>query len=50
MKITILNQKQNSFELLIEREQGMYNNCNLSIELTENDIEGLSQDEIKTLA
>lgn len=50
MKIEIVTQKQNNFEFLIEREQGMYNNCNLSIELTEKDIEGLSQDEIKTLA
>ncbi|MHB8065015.1 MAG: hypothetical protein ACYDG2_20750 [Ruminiclostridium sp.] len=50
MKIQILNQNQNRFEFLVEREQGMYNNCNLSITLADVEVQELTDDEIKTLA
>lgn len=50
MKITIMNQNKNCFEFLIEREQGMYNNCNLAVELTNGEVQDLTEDEIKTLA
>lgn len=50
MEITIVSQNDINFEFLIEREQGMYNNCNLFIELTGDEVQGLSANEVKTLA
>jgi hypothetical protein len=50
LKITIVKQKANQIEFLIEREQGMYNNVNVSATFTDEEIVGLTQDQIKTLA
>lgn len=50
MKITLLRQEQNNIEFLVERENGTYNNCNLLIELSESETQGLTENEIKTLA
>lgn len=50
MKITILNQEQNSIDFLIEREEGIYNNVNVTAELNDYEIEGLTQGQIYQLA
>jgi len=50
MKIQIINQEQNSIDFLVEREEGMYNNVNVTAEFTNEEIEGLTQGQIYQLA
>lgn len=50
MKIQILEQENNKVHFLIEREEGMYNNVNVISEVTDLEVVGLSEDEVKTLA
>lgn len=50
MKIQIVKQEQNFIEFLVEREKGMYNNCNLTAEFNHYEIEGLTQNQINQLA
>lgn len=50
MIVKISNQITKGYELFIEREKGIYNNCNLSVDLSQTDVHGLTDNEIKTLA
>jgi DNA-directed RNA polymerase subunit L len=50
LKITVLKQEQNQIDFLIEREQGTYNNVNVSAIFTDEEISGFSENQVKTLA
>jgi hypothetical protein len=50
MKITIVRQEQNRIDFLIEREQVMYNNVNVSATFTDDEVLGFTDNQIKTYA
>ena len=50
MKIQILKQEAHQIDFLIEREEGTYNNVNVSATFTDDEIQGFTEDQIKTLA
>ncbi len=50
MKIQIVKQEDDLIEFLVEREEGTYNNCNLTALLTSDEIEGLTEGQILQLA
>lgn len=43
MKIQIIKEGENFIEFLVEREQKMYNNCNLTTTFTNEEVEGLTE-------
>lgn len=50
MKIQILNETPTHIDFLVEREQGMYNNVNVTAEFYDGEKEGLTQGQVYQLA
>lgn len=50
MKIIILEETENSIEFLVERERGIYNNCNPIATLYPHEVKGITKGQIYQLA
>ncbi len=50
MNIKIIYAKTDMIEFFVERENGTYNNCNLTSTLSPHEIEGLTQEQVNQLA